>query len=768
MNKPERVRLDAATMAALDRRRRIKDKLANVTIGFGGVFVVLAITLIFVYLLVESWPLFKQAEFDKAKSYQTTQQAAWVDMDEYNQTGIRLLATGEVQYFTVADGKTTSSEHLVLPEGVTISHVQRSGVLQGLVGAGLSNGQLLVFKPNYSVDVALDGKSKEVTPSISFPYGSTPLVVNDSQQPLSTFAIRDDDSVLQVFAAANNQVLWQRFSVHKDDANSGGFSLSSAMDDTESGANGDKVFERSLNMALAVDTNAIKGMILGQGARWAYVLTKNDIVVFKVVDGEPTLYQTVKVNNGDITTAIPLQGEVSLLIGNSKGEISQWFLVRDSQSGEDKFNLQQIRRFQLGTAPITAIAPEAKRKGFVAGDAQGNIGYFYTTSERTIGIHAAAKTPIKELSVSARSEGVFVQAADSASFWRLHSEHPDISMKSAWSKVWYESYPEPNYTWQSTSGNADFEGKMSLMPLTFGTLKAAFYAMLLAAPLAIFGAMYTAVFMSPRLRTKVKPAIELMQALPTVILGFLAGLWLAPAIEANLPGIFSLLIVTPLIILICGFIWVQIPLEKRNRIPDGWAPVILITPILVGAWLSFGASQTIELHFFGGDVRQWLAYEAGIKFDQRNSLIVGLAMGFAVIAPIFSIAEDALFAVPRHLTNGSLALGATQWQTLTRVVLPTASPGIFSALMIGFGRAVGETMIVLMATGNTAVMEWNIFEGMRTLSANVAVEMGEAEVGSTHFRVLFLSALVLFVLTFVLNTAAEVVRNRLRKKYGSL
>jgi phosphate transport system permease protein len=157
-----------------------------------------------------------------------------------------------------------------------------------------------------------------------------------------------------------------------------------------------------------------------------------------------------------------------------------------------------------------------------------------------------------------------------------------------------------------------------------------------------------------------------------------------------------------------------------------------------------------------------------LKFDQRNSLIVGLVMGFAVIAPIFSISEDALFAVPRHITNGSLALGATQWQTLIRVVLPTASPGIFSAVMIGFGRAVGETMIVLMATGNTPVMEWNIFEGMRTLSANVAVEMGEAEVGSTHFRVLFLSALVLFVLTFVLNTVAEVVRGRLRKKYGSL
>jgi phosphate transport system permease protein len=306
------------------------------------------------------------------------------------------------------------------------------------------------------------------------------------------------------------------------------------------------------------------------------------------------------------------------------------------------------------------------------------------------------------------------------------------------------------------------------MPLTYGTLKASFYAMLLAAPLAICGAMYTAVFMAPNLRRKVKPTIELMQALPTVILGFLAGLWLAPTIETNLPGIFSLLIVTPIIILLCGYAWSRLPLESRLRLPDGWAPVLLIAPILLGGWVSFELSRPIELAFFGGDVRHWLGDSVGLRFDQRNALIVGLAMGFAVIAPIFSIAEDALFAVPRHLTNGSLALGATQWQTLMRVVLPTASPGIFSALMIGFGRAVGETMIVLMATGNTAVMDWNIFEGMRTLSANVAVEMGEAEVGSTHFRVLFLSALVLFVLTFVVNTIAEVVRTRLRKKYGSL
>ncbi len=168
------------------------------------------------------------------------------------------------------------------------------------------------------------------------------------------------------------------------------------------------------------------------------------------------------------------------------------------------------------------------------------------------------------------------------------------------------------------------------------------------------------------------------------------------------------------------------------------------------------------------DARIWFYEKAGIEYDQRNALIIGIAMGMAVIPTIFSISEDAIYGVPQHLVHGSLALGATRWQTLVRVVLLTASPGIFSAVMIGMGRAVGETMIVLMATGNTPIMDFNLFQGMRTFAANIAVEMPESEVGSTHFRILFFTAFVLFAITFVFNTIAEVVRQRLRSRYGNL
>lgn len=756
--------MDKMTSAAVIRRQRkrqLKDRLANFTIGLGGVSVIVAIALIFFYLLFEVWPLFKGADVHAEKAVKTSAPALYLNADEYNDSGLRVLADGQVEIIDARTGAVRSTTSLPLPEGVSVAAVNEGPVLSGLVGIGLSNGQLLIAKPNYEVSYGADNE-RSVSTSLAFPYGDKPVTVDASGKPLTVFYLRGDEESFKVLAWADGKLVRQTFEVVSTGEE--GLSLSFGGDEE-----GEKSYEVTLTEELPYAGTAPTRLVLGQEGHWGYALHDgNRLSVFSLRD-EPVLTEEIALTDGKtrVTALTALQGNISLLVGDDTGTVAQWFLVRDASSEMDRFNLRKIRQVDLGDAPITAIAAEQRRKGFLAGDAKGVVSYYYTTSERLITQQQVATTPIRALSMSARSTGVLVQSEDAYGFWHLEIEHPDISMSSSWSKVWYESYEAPTYTWQSSSGTTDFESKLSLMPLTFGTLKAAFYAMLLAAPLAICGAMYTAVFMSPALRRKVKPAIELMQALPTVILGFLAGLWLAPTIEANLPGIFSLLILTPLAVLVVGALWSRLPLEKR-AFADGWAPVILIVPILVVGWLSFTFSQPIENAVFGGDVRLWLETETGLKFDQRNSLIVGLAMGFAVIAPIFSIAEDALFAVPRHLTNGSLALGATQWQTLTRVVLPTASPGIFSAVMIGFGRAVGETMIVLMATGNTAVMEWNIFEGMRTLSANVAVEMGEAEVGSTHFRILFLSALVLFVLTFVLNTVAEVVRTRLRKKYGSL
>jgi len=284
----------------------------------------------------------------------------------------------------------------------------------------------------------------------------------------------------------------------------------------------------------------------------------------------------------------------------------------------------------------------------------------------------------------------------------------------------------------------------------------------------LLAALYVSEFMHPEIKAYVKPTVEIMAALPSVVLGFLAGLWLAPVLERIVPGLALLPLVEAVCIVGALLLWRTLPLTVRGRVRPGAEILLLIPVVIVGAWIAFGLGGLVELRLLGGDYRGWLLSTFGLTYDQRNSVVVGVAMGFAVIPIIFTIAEDSLANVPQHLRAGSLALGANRWQTAIRIVLPTASPGIFSAVMIGFGRAVGETMIVLMATGNTPVMDWSIFNGFRALSANIAVELPEAPEGGTLFRVLFLAAFLLFCLTFALNTVAEVVRLRLRQKFRYL
>jgi phosphate transport system permease protein len=508
-----------------------------------------------------------------------------------------------------------------------------------------------------------------------------------------------------------------------------------------------------------------RGVVLDGNHRWVTVGDADGrLHRFALPRLEPL--GVLDLERGQLTALRGLLGGVSLLVGWADGTISQVFPVRNA---DNDYALQHVRDFEGLDAPIAELLPEGRRRGFAAVSETGRLGLYHSTAGRKLLEHQLAGTAAAALAFPPRADQL-LKLDRAGDLTRLHIDnpHPEVSLATLWRAVWYENYPEPRFIWQSTAANDDFEPKFSLTPLAVGTLKASLYAMLFAVPVALLGATYTAVFMAPALRRKVKPAIELMAALPTVILGFLAGLWLAPLIEENLAALLILVLLVPLGLLTFSYLWTTSDLKRRFPGLRGWEPLLLI-PVIIGlAALALWLESPLEQLLVGGDLREWLSQEAGISYDQRNAIIVGIAMGFSIIPIIFSIAEDALYAVPTTLSDGSLALGATRWQTLVRIVLPTASPGIFSGLMIGLGRAVGETMIVLMATGNTPIMGWSAFEGMRTLAANIAIEMPESSVASTHFRVLFLSALVLFVFTFFVNTVAELIRQRLRDRYASL
>jgi phosphate transport system permease protein len=431
--------------------------------------------------------------------------------------------------------------------------------------------------------------------------------------------------------------------------------------------------------------------------------------------------------------------------------------------------LVRMHEFPRHGAAVAAFSASARDKGFVTADVRGGLHVSYGTSGQTLLRLSQPAAPLQAVVFAPKADGLVTVAADGRlADWRLDNPHPEVTLHTLFGKVWYEGYPEPEYVWQSTGGTDDFETKLSLTPLVFGTLKGTFYALLIAVPLALLAALYVAEFMHPAMKATIKPVVEIMAALPSVVLGFLAGLWLAPVIERILPGLFLFPPVLVAAILGALLAWRALPMTARGRFRSGTEALLLVPVAVVAGWLAIVLGGFVESWLLGGDYRGWLQSVLGLTYDQRNSLVVGVAMGFAVIPIIFTIAEDSLANVPQHLRAGSLALGATRWQTALRVVLPTASPGIFSAIMIGFGRAVGETMIVLMATGNTPVMDWSIFSGFRALSANIAVELPEAPEGATLFRVLFMAALLLFALTFIVNTAAEVVRLRLRRRYRVL
>jgi len=742
-----------AEPAAHLRWRHLKDGLVRRLVGIGGIAVLGSLLLIFVYLLVEVLPLFASARAEPRTEFRIPGDEGatlHLALEEQSEIGLRVSASGQATFFDLATGAVREEARLPIGDR-GIAGVVPVATDKDELAAGLSDGSVLLFKHSYAVSYPDD--KRVIDPSIEYPHGEAPLPFM-SEAPRGLVVRKDDDRIL--FAAVDAQ---QRIHLRAIEATTNLLGEATLSPGTE----------QVLDPKLKPDRILVNPLM-----EWLYVVdeAQGRLALYRLREGQaPELVSTESVGSA-VTQARFLAGGISVLTADTRGTITQWFPARRTETtpeGDAIWYLARVRELQAPAGEVTALASEQRRRGFAVGTSTGRIGLYHATAQRQVLDLLAFDGPVERIAFDSRANTLLALGADGTlKSFKLHNEYPEVSWSALWSKVWYESYDEPRYLWQSSAATSDFEPKFSLSPLTLGTIKGAFYAMIFAVPLAVLGAIFTANFMAPPMRQVVKPTVEVMQALPTVVLGFLAGLWLAPFVEAYLPGVFLTLILLPISIPFAGYAWVRLPGRVRHLVPEGWEAVLLAPIVLVIVWLCFALAKPLEVVAFDGNMQAWMDQTLGIGYDQRNCLVVGIAMGVAVIPGIFSIAEDAIFSVPKQLTLGSLALGATPWQTLVGVVLPTASPGIFSAIMIGLGRAVGETMIVLMATGNTAVMDFSMFSGMRTLSANVAVEMPESEVGSTHFRLLFLAGLVLFVFTFAINTLAEVVRQRLREKYGNL
>ena len=514
---------------------------------------------------------------------------------------------------------------------------------------------------------------------------------------------------------------------------------------------------------------------LAESGEKLYLGTQSGAILSVALPGDmdsPAVVDAVPATrDGAAVTALAfLQGDYAIAAGDAGGGAGIWFPRRE----DGALRLRRSHYWPGGRAgaAVSTLLPSRRSRSTTAVAADGGARWLASTTGAEL--MSMRLAPGAATAVNVRGD-VFacLDGAGALVFHRVDNPHPPAGFRGFFGKLLYEGYERPDYVWQSTGG-ADSEPKLSLTPLLWGTAKAALFALMFAAPLSLLSAMYISQLVSPEWRARIKPAVEMAAAAPSVVIGFAAALWLAPVLERNLlfPPLFALALAA------FGAAWLLIRRRFANsrrlmRI-EGRNAFLFLLPALVLAGLAAWAAQGwLAEAFFDGNFRDWLSAAAAapgrdwLHYDQRNAVVIAVAMGLAVCPMIFSLAEDAMTAVPPSLAAASLALGATKWQTVWRVVAPSASPGLFTAVMLGFGRAVGETMIVLMAAGNTPLMSLSPFTGMRTLSANIAVEMPEAPVGETLYLTLFLCALLLFILTFLINGAAEAVRRRLRKAYGS-
>ncbi|MDE1515268.1 ABC transporter permease subunit [Vibrio sp. dsl-7] len=720
-----------------DRARLVKDRVVRFAVTCGGVSVLGALVLIFIYLALVVLPLFGDAKWhaDVATQSISTPAPLAMSIDDYGENAWLLSAQGVAEFWPL----TRSTQQPIFRQALGFKPVlwAQTPAAQGWFAAVSEQNQVAVFHPQLAHSMTAQGR--QFTPSVERLALPAEWRISEQRLQQLAFALTEQQLIFVTYDQA------QRIQVVHLDRQTG---------------------QEQSRFSLSVPFEALSQLLLTPDGKTLYLRTGSELVVIQLEAHTYQIRQVLDMSAGDnhhqVAQLYLLSGAFSLLAVHHDGLVSQWFDVL--REGERQ--LSSIRHFKLASE-VRFLLPDTHSKGFYSFYRNGTLQSHNTTSEKLVLFERAYQQAPQLVAMSNNQSYLASYDQGEIRLARVENRNPEISFSALWQKVWYEGYPEPEFVWQSTSASDDFEAKFSLVPIAFGTIKAAAFAMLFAVPIAVLGAIYTAYFMTPAMRRVVKPSIELMEALPTVIIGFLAGLWFAPFVESHLPAVLALMMLLPVSTMVVGFIWSRLPKTWLRRIPNGWHALILV-PLLIGqALLILAYSGELESALFAGDLRVYLA-QHGIGYDQRNALVVGFAMGFAVIPTIFTIAEDAIFSVPKHLSDGSLALGATPWQTLLYVVLLTASPGIFSAIMMGLGRAVGETMIVLMATGNTPLLDWNIFEGMRTLSATIAVELPESEVQSAHFRILFLAALLLLTFTFAVNSVAEWVRQRLREKYRSL
>ncbi|KAF0092908.1 MAG: phosphate transport system permease protein [Puniceicoccaceae bacterium 5H] len=759
---------------AVSKRTLRVDAFMNQFIKAGGIGIILAVFGIFIFILLEIIPLFQGAHVKLEREIETgVQHPIVLGVDEWSEAPFLLDQEGVLHFADLGEESAPGgdmsqlgprglfTQQLDLPEGFAISawqyHQEGNQIL-----LGSTDGRLVLVTIEYEPDFS-DPDHRVIRPTASL-------------DPIDQLGVAGAPVIgLDFYDGPNGRLI----AVVQEQGDTRPFNVTAFSRRRSLFGPGKLSPVGEYDLTEKIPGTIDEVLVGGSGNTLLAVNERGQVHYFRLQDKKFPLEQVFEpfgdLKSPGIATANWLLGSTSAVFTSPSGAMRIFSVARDPEAGVLRY--QQFHELSDLDGAADLYARSLRNRAFmVAHGDEVSLRYATTASQRWSDTLDFA--PTQGVVGSGYGDMFLVGEGGKLLKFDIKDPHPEAGFTAFFGKIWYEGQPEPQYRWESSGAGDEFEPKLSMMPLIFGSLKGTFYAMLFAVPIALLAAFYTSQFLKPRYRRVVKPMMEIMASLPSVVLGFLGALFFAPLLEYRFPSVLMILVLLPTVAFAIGILWGYLPLRFRILIPQGSEFFYYIPILLVVAVIGWYLGPVVENLVFTvkdpatgqmvGDFTQWWPQVTGLEYNQRNSLIVGFMMGFAVIPIVFTISEDAMSSVPPLLKSAALALGASRWQTAFRVILPAASPAIFSSLMIGLGRAVGETMIVVMATGNTAIMDPNIFNGFRALSANIAVELPEAPQESTLYRTLFLGAMVLFIMTFIINTIAEVTRVRLRRRYKSI
>ena len=310
-----------------------------------------------------------------------------------------------------------------------------------------------------------------------------------------------------------------------------------------------------------------------------------------------------------------LIGKTTLLVGDNAGTVHAWFTTRPegkARTSVDGIEMASARSYEGPRSAVRSLSVSRRSRMFMAGYENGEARVFQATRNATLAeVKNSTGAAADCVALAPKEDSLILLARTGLFRWEFDAGHHDVSMSTMFAPIWYEGETGPTDTWQSTGGE-DSEPKLGLMPLIFGTLKATFYSMLMAIPLALLAAIYTSEFLKPSVRTPVKSSIEMMASLPSVVLGFLAALVVAPFVADVLPATLAALLTIPFSFLLGARLWQMLPSDTALRLSGLPKFIALASTLPIGILLASWVGPVMESVFFGGDIQKWLNQEEGV------------------------------------------------------------------------------------------------------------------------------------------------------------